>query len=442
MPDTPRPHHVTVFGATGFTGRLVADYLAEAYPPDGEAADGAEPLRWAIAGRDAGKLEGVRAELGLPPEAVVVADAHDRASLAAMCRATEVVVTTVGPYAEHGSDLVAACAAEGTDYCDLSGEVPWMRRMIDRHHEAAFRGGTRIVHSCGFDSIPSDLGVRFLQNEARARHGRFCGSVRLTLIGSSGSFSGGTFASLFGVVDAARADRDVARLLANPYALNPPAPPGDCPAAADQRGARYDERLGKWTAPFVMASINTRIVRRTHALAGFPYGRDFCYAEAMATGRGVSGHLAAKLIAGGIGAVMGVAPVTAVVRRLVPDPGEGPDRAAREAGYFKMRLDGRLRGGSGEHDSESPRAAPLTPLRGEPARGDSDVVEVEITGRRDPGYGCTSRMLAECAVGLARTRGEGREGGVLTPAYALGEELLEGGRLERAGVSFRLNADR
>lgn len=413
MPDTPRPHHLTVFGATGFTGRLVADYLAEAYPPTAAAGDGLGPLRWAIAGRDRDKLESVRGQLGLDADAVVVADARDPDSLAAMCRATEVVVTTVGPYAKYGSELVAACVTAGTDYCDLSGEVPWMRRTIDRHHDDAYRGGTRIVHSCGFDSIPSDCGVRFLQNEARARHGRFCESVQLTLTGSSGSFSGGTFASLFGVVDAARADRDVARLLADPYALNPPAPPGDCPEAGDRRGARYDEQLGKWTAPFVMAGINTRIVRRSHALAGFPYGRDFCYCEAMATGRGTTGRLAAKLLAGGIGAVIGVAPVTAVVRRLVPDPGEGPDAEAREAGYFKMQLRGRLRG-SGE------------------------VVSGEVTGKRDPGYGCTSRMLAECAVALARTRGERREGGVLTPAYALGAELLEGGRLERAGVSFAM----
>ena len=411
MPDTPRPHHVTVFGATGFTGRLVADYLAQAYAV---APDGGEPLRWAIAGRDADKLADLRDEYALEPSEVIVADARDPESLRAMCRATEVVVSTVGPYARFGSALVAACVAEGTDYCDLSGEVPWMREMIDLHHAAAQAGGTRVVHSCGFDSIPSDCGVAFLQREAKARHGRFCESIQLTVTGSRGGFSGGTFASLFGVVDAARESRDTRRLLADPYALNAPEPRGACDTARDQREARYDERLGKWTAPFVMAAINTRNVRRTHALAGFPYGRDFCYGEAMATADGLGGRLAAKLVTGGIGAVMGVPPVTALTRRLVPDPGEGPSAEEREAGYFKMRLDGRLRGEAEEY------------------------VTGEVVGRRDPGYGCTSRMLAESAVALARTRGRGRAGGVLTPAFALGDELLEGGRLARAGVEFQV----
>ena len=403
-----RPYQVVVFGASGFTGRLVAEYLAAHYAADHEQPD--RRLRWAMAGRSSAKLERVRSEIGAEGIGLIVADSHDRESLDAMCAQAEVVCTTVGPYAKYGVELVAACVVNGTDYCDLSGEVPFMRRTIEAHHAKAHADGTRIVHSCGFDSVPSDVGLLFLQREAEARLGRFCESVEMVVAGAKGSFSGGTFASLFNVLRERRERPGVADILDDPYALNAPAPPGNCPAP-DLKRAKYSETFGVTVAPFVMASINTRIVRRSHALAGFPYGRDFCYSEAMATGRGALASLSAKLMATGINAVERGGLVSKLAQKLTPDPGEGPGRDERESGYFKLRFFGKT--GDGQH------------------------IRTELRGKRDPGYGATSRMLAESAIALATTRGQGRTGGVLTPALAIGEELLT--RLpDRADVTMRV----
>ena len=401
----PRPYHLTLLGATGFTGRLVAEYLYAAYPPGRGQRHG---LTWAIAGRSADKLSRVKAELGLHGVDAVVADSHDGASLAAMCRQTEVALTTVGPYALHGSPLVAACVEAGTDYCDLSGEVPWMRRMIDAHHAPARERGVRIVHACGFDSIPSDIGVLHHQRTARERYGAFCESIEMVVAAAKGGFSGGTFASLDNVLAEAAASDKVASVLLDPYSLNAPAPDGTCDAQDDQRGVRFSESLQTYTAPFVMAGINTRIVRRSSALAGFPYGRDFCYTESVATGPDLGGRLTAAVTAAGIGVFGGRGAIGRAIRGLAPKPGTGPGEAAREAGYFKMKFSGRTPSG--------------------------ETLRTQVVGERDPGYGATSRMIAEAGVALARSRGRGRDGGVLTPALAIGEELLE--RLPGVGVRF------
>jgi short subunit dehydrogenase-like uncharacterized protein len=406
-----REFDVVLMGATGFTGRLVAEHLLRRHGADGD-------LRWALAGRSRERLEQIRNGLGesaadLP---LIVADSHDRDSLDAMVKRTRVVCTTVGPYALHGSDLVAACAASGTDYCDLSGEVPWMRRMLDEHAEAAQQSGARIVHCCGFDSIPSDMGVWFLQKQARERFGGPLERVRMRVKAAKGGLSGGTYASMLNIVEQARRDKEIASILKNPYALCPP----DARKGERQpyvSSADYDEVFEVWTAPFIMAAINTRVVLKANALSEFAYGRDFRYDEAVMTGRGFSGRMKAVSVslamgAFAVGAALG--PTRALLKKIVlPKPGEGPSPEQREAGFFKIVIDGRN-------------------------EGDDRSLRVSVSGDRDPGYGSTSKMIGETAVALARDLGpDDCPGGIWTPSTALGERLLD--RLQRhAGLKFEV----
>src|SRR5210317_346729 len=302
---TPPKYDVVVWGATGFTGRLVAQHLFQRY---GVGAD----LTWAIGGRNAARLAAIARELsgdenGLP---VLVGDSNDAASLDRIAAQTRVICSTVGPFALYGSEMVAACARNGTDYCYITGEVQWIRRMIDAHQATAETSGARIVNCCGFDSIPSDLGCLFLQNEMRQRHGTNCSEIRFRLRKARGAFSGGTVASLLNVMQEARGDRAVRRVLADPYALNP-AGERSGPDGNDQRAPAYDSVAGGWTAPFVMAAINTRIVRRSNALLDYEYGRDFRYDESVLCGGGLLGFATASATATALGALLvgvGVAP--------------------------------------------------------------------------------------------------------------------------------------
>lgn len=407
---TDRDFDIVVWGATGFTGSLVAEYLLEQYGVGGD-------LRWAIAGRNENKLEKLRQALGtdavgLP---VILADSHDEQRLTAMVAKARVVISTVGPYAKYGSNLVAACVEQGTHYCDLAGEAQWIRRMIDTHHDAAVASGARIVHCCGFDSVPSDLGVWFLQREAQRRYGVHCKAITMLVKVIRGGLSGGTMASMLNLIEETRADRSVARVLRDPYGLNP-AGEREGPDGPDQRDVRFDELAETWTAPFIMAGINTRVVRRSHALLGWPYGRDFGYREAVMLGSGTASRLKAMSMTLGLGAFVTAASFK-VTRRLlqrfvVPAPGEGPSREQRENGFFDLRLFGELPDGS--------------------------IIKGRVTGDRDPGYGSTSKMLAESAVCLARDE-LAAGGGVLTPATAMGDALLV--RLtENAGLTFELLA--
>ncbi len=254
-----REFDIVVWGATGFTGALVAEYLASHYGCGGE-------LKWAIAGRSEKKLHAVRSELG--PEAsalpVLTADSHDRASLDAMAARTRVIISTVGPYAKYGSELLRAAVNAGTDYCDLCAEVHWIRRMMDELEAQAAESGSRILHCCGYDSIPSDMGLRFLQNEAKSRLGTTCERVTMVVKAARGGASGGTAASLVNLVKETRDDPEARRFVAKPYSLNPEGQRRG-PRVYDQRGPAFNEQLGGWTAPFVMAVSNTRIVRRSHA---------------------------------------------------------------------------------------------------------------------------------------------------------------------------------
>ncbi len=399
---------IIVYGATGFTGTLVAEYLLREYGVGGD-------LNWAIAGRSREKLERVRASLGDAAAALdlIVADSGDADALASMAAQTRVVLTTVGPYALYGSKLVAACVDAGTHYCDLAGEVQWIRRMIDAHHEAARESGARIVHCCGFDSIPMDMGVHFLQAIAQERCGAPCEGIALYVKATKGTASGGTLASMMNVIEEARADRDVARLLADPYALNPEGE-RQGPDGGDQRGVVHDPDVGCWTAPFVMAGVNTRVVRRSHALAGYPWGRDFRYREAVLTGKGVQGRLKGTLMTlalGGLVLGISLSPTRAMLQKFfLPKPGEGPDRELQRAGFFNLVQVGKL--------------------------ADGRVLRTRITGDQDPGYGSTSKMLAESALCLAKDD-LSSPGGVLTPSTAMGDALLKRLR-EKAGLTFDL----
>lgn len=406
-----RDFDLILWGATGFTGRLVAEHLVR--------AGGARNLRWAVAGRNTQRLAAVLDEIGAPGVPALIADSHDPRSLADLARKGRVICSTVGPYALHGSELVAACADTGTHYCDLSGEVHWMRQMIDAHQARAAETGAKIVHACGFDSIPSDLGCLFLQQHAIERYGRPCGSVKLFVRKMRGSMSGGTVASMLNAVDTARHNPDDRHVMADPYALNPV---GDRrgPEKRDQARPMLDPDAGCWTAPFVMAGVNTRIVRRSHALLGWPWGHSFRYGESVITGAGIRGLARATAVTGALGGFLAMAsirPGRALMDRFIlPQPGEGPAPAAREAGGFEMLLVGRH---------------PAAPER---------HIQARVTGKRDPGYGATSRMLAEAAICLALDNEHlPTGGGSWTPATALGGLLIE--RLAAgADVHFRMDA--
>lgn len=376
---------VIIYGATGFTGRLVADYVARAYP------DG---LRWAMAGRSLAKLEEVRAEMGIGGDVpLVTAEADDPASLRAMCARTKVVITTVGPYQLHGSNLVAACAATGTAYVDLCGEPGWMREMIDRHHEEAKTSGARIVFSCGFDSIPFDLGVLTLQEAAVERFGKPAPRVKCRVRTMKGGFSGGTAASLKATVAAAARNPSLVMLLTDPFALTPGhsgphQPSGLLP--------EFDTTINAWVAPFIMATINTKNVHRTNFLLGQPWG-DMVYDEMVVAGLGDMGKAAAEALA----------KLNPLASDKGPKPGEGPSKEERESGHYDVLFVGCME--------------------------DGGRLEAVVTGDKDPGYGSTSKMLAESAVCLVRDV-EGA-GGIWTPGALMGTSLRD--RLvANAGMTF------
>lgn len=400
-----KPCDVVVFGATSFVGRLLVRYLHETLGLDGE-------LRWAIAGRSRPRLEAVRSGLGRGAGRLelLTADAADDDALRRLCEKARVVVSTVGPYALHCEPLVRACATTGTDYCDLAGEPHWIRRMLQRHEATARASGARIVHCCGFDSIPSDLGVWFLQQQARRRYGRPCTHVKMRVRSMRGGFSGGTFASMFNTLAEIGADPALRREMADPYAL--------CPAADEPRVrqhdvklAEYDADFGAWTAPFVMSAINTRIVHRSNALAQFAYGADFRYDEAVLTGRGLAGRARAAALAGGLGGLMlagSIGPLRRVLERFAPASGEGPSPEAQLEGGYDLRFHGRM--------------------------ADGRTLRIKVTGDRDPGYGSTAQMLGQSAACLAGDVPRVR-GGFWTPATIFGHRLLE--RLRRhSGVAF------
>jgi short subunit dehydrogenase-like uncharacterized protein len=415
MPNLPRTRNrsrdfdIVLWGATGFTGQLVADYLVRNYlHRDGNLAK----LRLALAGRNQEKLDALAREIGAPELPILIGDSFDGASLDAIASRAEVVISAVGPYAKYGHELVAACVRNATDYCDLTGESNFIRDMIDAHHETARNNGARIVHCCGFDSIPSDLGTLMVQEAMKKLHGKYASEVKMAA-DLKGGPSGGTLATMMNMVDEIKANPSVRKVLGNPYALNPKGVRG--PDKSDQTGVRFDHDFDMWTAPFVMAGINTRIVRRSHALMGLPWGKDFRYSEVMSAGKGPKGFTRAVTIAGGIMGFLGLVafPLTRpIIEKRLPAPGEGPDKEARENGFFKTRLI---------------------------ALGDGNEVRGIVEGYQDPGYGATAIMLSEAALCLALDGANLQsEGGITTPAVAMGMRLIE--RLRNAGMKFEIQS--
>jgi short subunit dehydrogenase-like uncharacterized protein len=380
-------------------------------------------LRWALGGRSRAKLEAVRdglsEETGVDASSLPlkVGDGLDPTFLQSLAQITRVVCTTVGPYCRYGSPLVEACARAGTDYCDLTGEAHWMAQMIQRHEGAARESGARIIHNCGFDCIPSDLGTFFVQREMNERHGVAAPRIHLGVVGFAGGASGGSVASGIAMMEDAARDRSHLHVMREPYSLNPEGERHG-PDERERLGARYDPIFGQWTAPFIMATLNTKVVRRTNALLDYPYGRDFRYREATLVGKGSLSAVKAAASAAAMGAGMGamtIGPLRRLLARRLPPPGQGPSKAQQERGFFDLLL-------IAEHPSE-------------PAKR----LEARVTGDRDPGYGSTSKMLAESAVCLARDEIPER-GGFWTPASGLGPPLLE--RLQKsAGLTFSVLKD-
>ena len=406
MPDDLRTHDLVLYGATGFVGELTAAHLAGHAPPG---------ARIALAGRSRERLAAVRARLPGPARdwPLVQADATDPASLAALAGATRVVVTTVGPYAKYGLPLVEACARAGTHYADLTGEVLFVRQAVDRYDALARESGARIVHACGYDSIPSDLAVLLLHERAAADGAGGLRDVRLTAT-ARGGLSGGTIDSIRTQVDTMRRDPAARRTAADPFALSPDraAEPDTPQPSATGRPARTGD--GRWTAPFIMAAFNTRIVRRSNALQGWSYGRELRYSEVMGTGRGPLGAVAAAGVSAGLFAflaAMTLRPTRALLDRVLPAPGTGPSAATRERGWFRMAVDASTESGARYH--------------------------AEIRGRGDPGYAATAVMLGQSGLALALDGDRlPARAGSLTPATALGTVLVE--RLRAAGHTYEV----
>ncbi len=380
---------VIVYGASGYTGRLVAEYLDQRYGDD-------DSVSWAMAGRNEDKLKAVRDEIEIDPSTpLVIADGGDVKSLEDMAARAKVVLTTVGPYQLYGDDLVRVCAEKGADYVDLCGEPGWMRNMIDAHEATAKSSGARIVFSCGFDSVPFDLGVYYLQQKAKAETGAPCKDVQTVVRKMVGKFSGGTAASLKATMAAAFKDPALVAILKSPFALTPGF---DGPKQPSSSKPRYYEPLDTWLAPFVMAPINTKNVHRSNYLLGHSYGDDFTYAEMMMTGGGEDGEKRAAA----------VAQDNSLMSDDGPKPGEGPTKEEREAGHYDALMVGQTA------DGQEFRAC--------------------VTGDRDPGYGSTSKMIAESALCLVADRPE-TPGGVWTSAPAMGDALVER-LIKNAGLTF------
>jgi len=403
-------HDLTVFGATSFVGQILARYLFAQFG----AHDG---LKWALAGRSEQKLQRLRTSLG--PKAarlpIVIADAADADALQALCGQTRVVISTVGPYALYGEPLVKACAETGTDYCDLTGEVQWIRRMIHGYEKTARKSGARIVHCCGFDSIPSDLGVHFLQQQAMERFGEPCTRVKMRVKAMRGGFSGGTVASMMNVFKEASANPALRKELANPYSI---CPEGYAPEVRQPNvtSAQFDPDFDAWVAPFVMSAINTRIVQRSNALSKQAYGADFAYDEAVLTGRGLKGRLAATGMTAGLAGFMvaGAIPPArwALERFVLPGPGEGPSAEAQKSGFFDLRFVGKT--------------------------ADGRSIRTRVTGDRDPGYGSTAKMLGQAGACLAQDLGNtGVKGGFWTPATIFGDRLIAR-LIKHSGLTFEV----
>jgi len=395
---------VVLYGATGFVGQQTVAYFAK--HPQVQA----QGLKWALAGRSADKLKAVRTACGTPKAGIVVADAQDANALDALARNAKVVLSTAGPFALYGSELVAACVRHGTHYVDITGETPWVRDMIDRHHDAAQAKGARIIPCCGFDSIPSDLSARLAIEAMWAQHGETCTSVK-SAFSLRGGFNGGTLASMFNMLASGQADA-----VADPYLLNPKGPRPACGMdVSDPKGPRHDADFHAWLGPFFMGPVNTRVVRRSAALLNYP--PDFSYQEYLRLGKGPGAALAATGLSVGSAvsqAALRVGLLRKLAQRFAPPPGAGPSEASMDKGSFKCQWIGHSASGK--------------------------TVRGVISDQGDPGNRATTKMLCESALALAlqldELPGGTRHGGLLTPASGLGDVLVQ--RLRAAGMTLQI----
>ena len=393
-------YDIIIWGASGFTGRLVVDYI---YKNQNNSN-----LTWAVAGRNESKIKEILDGKNVP---ILIADSHDKESLVDLVKKTKVILTTVGPYARYGSELVEACAENGTHYCDLTGEVHWMRHMITKYQNTAKESGAKIVHTCGFDSIPSDIGVYFLQKNMRELYGVNAKQIKYRTRGFSGGASGGTVDSLMSMMEQAKKDSSILKIIANPYALNDKEKGLDGP---DKMSPYFDEDFDAWVGPFIMAGINTRVVRRTNELLNNIYGNDFEYNEGSITGKGPKGLIGATtsgMVTGGMAGMAAFSPTRSILKSFLPKPGEGPSEETMENGFFEIEL-------LGIH----------------PTDRDKDM-RVWIHGDKDPGYKSTAKMISESAMALAQDNLD-VGGGFWTPASAMGDTLIN--RLPNAGVTFKI----
>ncbi|PCJ43070.1 MAG: saccharopine dehydrogenase [Moraxellaceae bacterium] len=396
-----RQYDVIVFGATSFAGQILCQYLKDNFNIEGK-----ETLRWAMAGRSKNKLEQVKQTVGLSDITIFIADAEDANALRDLCTQTKVIVSTVGPYALYGEPLVKACVENGTDYCDLAGEVHWVKAMLDKYEDKAKQSGARIVNCCGFDSIPSDLGVYYTQQQAQQKFGSYCQNIKMRVKAAKGGASGGTIASIINIAKEAAKDPSLRKQLSNPYLL--------CPNDDSSRTRQFntntptwDTDFSAWTAPFIMAVINTRIVFRSNLLANTPYGKDFTYDEAVMMAKNWKGYLsAATSVAGISGFFLGVLfpPSRFLLERYVlPKPGSGPTPEEQVSGYYDLRFFGTTPSG--------------------------ESILTKVTGQGDPGYGSTSKLLGQAAACLALDLHQDQDkiekkGGFWTPATVLGDLLI------------------
>lgn len=407
--NTERKYGIVLYGATSFVGQLVAVYLQKFLAED----DSSNEVSWAIAGRNQQKLEQVKKQVGNSELPLIIADSEDADSLNEMAAQAQVIISTVGPYLKYGEPLIKACAENGTDYVDLTGEALFIKDMLDKYQQTAKDSGARIVNSCGFDSLPSDLGVLFTQNCAQKAHGEYCDTINMRVKAAKGGLSGGTVSSMATIFEEIAKDKSLRKQLANPYILNDDA---KRPNVRQENVSlpQWDADNERWVAPFIMASINTRIVHRSNQLRDYQYGRDFKYDEAIWLPAGLKGRLMSYGMTAGIAgfaASMMFKPSRDLLNEhVLPKPGDGPSKSEQENGYFDIRFFGYT--------------------------NKNYQVLTKVTGDKDPGYGSTCQMLAQSALCLLQDISKEQvAGGFWTPAAAMGETLIE--RLQNhAGLEF------
>ena len=395
---------IIVFGATSFVGQIITQHINQKFN---------NTLNWAIAGRSKEKLKNLSDTMNLSEMKTIIADATDEITLKALCARTKVVISTVGPYALYGSTLVKICAETGTHYCDLTGEPQWIKKMQEKYSKTAIDSGARIIHCCGFDSIPSDLGVHFLQKHALETTGKNCNKINMRVVKMKGGVSGGTIFSAINMIREAAKDTELRKELKNPYSLCPPN--HGFKSRQNSVKVSYDEEYKSWIAPFIMAAINSRIVHRSNSLSGNSYGSDFLYEEAVLVGKGKVGKWKSHCVNIGLAMIMAgliIPPTRWLLQNyILPKPGQGPSKEEQLSGEYELLFTG------------------TTP--------DGTKVKCRITGDQDPGYGSTAKMLAQSAICLAKDVPKNTKGGFWTPAAIMGDKLTKR-LITQAGLDFEI----